>query len=128
MGNINSIKNIKKVNFEDMKLAITNKYIIINTLDENNQDCLIENTISPEEEIKILNNCLNNSKNVNIVIYGKNNNDEKLFAKYQQLINLGFKNVYLYIGGLFEWLLLQEVYGDENFTTTSKELDILKYA
>ena len=111
-----------------MKLAITNKYIIINTLDENNQDCLIENTISPEEEIKILNNCLNNSKNVNIVIYGKNNNDEKLFAKYQQLINLGFKNVYLYIGGLFEWLLLQEVYGDENFTTTSKELDILKYA
>jgi len=128
MGNINSIKNIKKVNFEDMKLAISNKYIIINTLDENNQDCLIENTISPEEEIKILNNCLNNSKNVNIVIYGKNNNDEKLFAKYQQLINLGFKNVYLYIGGLFEWLLLQEVYGDENFTTTSKELDILKYA
>ena len=128
MGNINSIKNIKKISFEDMKLAISNKYIIINTLDENNQDCLIENTISPQAEIKILNNCLNNSKNVNIVIYGKNNNDEKLFAKYQQLINLGFKNVTLYIGGLFEWLLLQEVYGDENFVTTSKELDILKYA
>ena len=128
MGNINSIKNIKKINFQDMKLAINNKYIIINTLEENNQECLIENTISPQEEIKILNQYINNSKNIDIVIYGKNNNDEKLFAKYQQLINLGFKNVTLYIGGLFEWLLLQEVYGEENFVTTSKELDILKYS
>ena len=28
---------------------------------------------------------------------------------------------------MFEWLLLQEIYGDENFPTISRELDILKY-
>ena len=130
MGNINSIKSIKsikKINFDDMKNAVNKKYIIINTLDESNQECLIENTISPQEEVRILNKYINNTKNISIIVYGKNNNDEKLFSKYQQLVNLGFTNVYLYIGGLFEWLLLQEIYGEENFSTTSKELDILKY-
>lgn len=127
MGNINSIKNIKKINFEEMILAINKNYIIINTLDEKNQECLIKNTITPHEEVQILNEYINKPKNLFIIVYGKNNNDEKIFTKYQQLINLGFTNVYIYIGGLFEWLLLQEVYGDENFSTTSKEIDILKY-
>jgi len=36
-------------------------------------------------------------------------------------------NLYVYIGGLFEWLLLQDIYGDEEFPTTSKIIDILKY-
>ena len=134
MGNIssmnlsNSLISIKKINFENMSLVINNSnYIIINTLQDNNQECLIVGTISIGQEIQILNECLNNSKNRKIIIYGKNNNDEKLFLKYQQLINLGFTNVSLYIGGLFEWLLLQEIYGEENFPTTSKEIDILKY-
>ena len=30
----------------------------------------------------------------------KNNNDEKIFDKYQQLTGLGFTNVHIYIGGL----------------------------
>jgi hypothetical protein len=125
--NINSVKNMKIINFDDMNDAIKKNYIIINTLDENNQECLIQNTISPNEEIKIINEYLNKSKDKHIIIYGKNNNDEKIFLKYKQLMNLGFTNIYLYIGGLFEWLLLQEIYGDENFPTTSKEIDILKY-
>ena len=124
MGNINSIK---KINFEDMKFAIKNNYIIINTLDDNLQECLIEKTLPSNQEVKLLNECLLNSKNKHIIIYGKNNNDEKIFTKYKQLINLGFINVYLYVGGLFEWLLLQDIYGEENFSTTSKELDLLKY-
>ena len=36
-------------------------------------------------------------------------------------------NTKLYIGGLFEWLLLQDIYGDDEFKTTKKELDILKF-
>ena len=28
---------------------------------------------------------------------------------------------------MFEWLLLQDIYGYDNFPTTIKELDILKY-
>ena len=138
MGNINSINSInslssiKKINFEDMQKNMKNiNYIIINTLNENDQDCLIEGTISPTEEIRLLNEYLNYSKdksnNISIIIYGKNNNDEKIFIKHKQLMDLGFTNIFLYIGGLFEWLLLQEIYGDENFPTTNKEIDILKF-
>ena len=131
MGNVNSTTNlnIKKVNFEDMQIARKNKNntIIINTLPEDNQDCRIPGTINIHDEVQILNNLLNTDKGVQIVIYGLNNNDEKIFSKYQQLSGLGFTNVNLYIGGVFEWLLLQEIYGEEYFPTTIKEIDILKY-
>ena len=42
-------------------------------------------------------------------------------------MNLGFQTVYLYVGGMFEWLCLQDIYGNEEFPTTTRELDILKY-
>jgi len=125
MGNQQSIK---KINFEDMQLAIQNKYIIINTMTMNEQDILIEGTVNPESETDILNDCLKKGKkNIHIIIYGKNSNDETTFKKYEQLLGLGFLNTYLYSGGLFEWLLLQDIYGDENFHTTKKTLDILKF-
>jgi hypothetical protein len=125
MGNQPSIK---KINFEDMQQAIQNKYIIINTLSMNEQDFLIEGTVHAEREIELLNDCLRKGKKeVNIIVYGKNSNDESIFKKYEQLISLGFLNTYLYFGGLFEWILLQDIYGDENFPTTKKILDILKY-
>jgi hypothetical protein len=47
--------------------------------------------------------------------------------KYQQLASLGFQNVYAYMGGIFEWLLLQDIYGHEIFPTSKKELDLLRY-
>ena len=28
---------------------------------------------------------------------------------------------------MFEWLMLQDIYGDNEFPTTKKELDFLKY-
>ena len=125
MGNQQSIK---KINFEDMQQAIQNKYIIINTLPMSEQDVLIEGTVNPERETDILNDCLKKGKkNIHIIIYGKNSNDETTFKKYEQLLGLGFLNTYLYSGGLFEWLLLQDIYGDENFHTTKKTLDILKF-
>lgn len=131
MGNlnsINSINSIKKYNFEDMQSSIKSKNnIIINTLSEEEQLCLIVGTINIRDEVRILNDCLSNNKDKHIVIYGRNNNDEKIFAKYKQLMDLGFTNIYMYAGGMFEWLLLQEIYGEENFPTTTKELDILKY-
>ena len=64
---------------------------------------------------------------ISIIIYGKNANDETTYKKYYQLSKLGFTNVSVYPGGLFEWLLLQDIYGVDEFTTTSKQLDILKY-
>jgi len=127
MGNINSINQIKKYNFDDLRNSIRDKHVIISTLPENLQTCLIMGTIGIENEVKILNDHLRNQKNKSVIIYGKNNNDESVITKHKQLTGLGFINVHVYIGGLFEWLLLQEVYGEENFPTTTLELDILKY-
>jgi len=118
--------SIKKVNFEDIKkIMYKEKYLLISTLESNHQSCLIKNTVSIEDEEKLINN--NMGKNIHIIIYGKNTNDEKIYIKYKQLLSLGFANVYVYLGGLFEWLCLQDIFGSESFPTTSKELDILKY-
>lgn len=119
---------IKKVNYDDVKLSINNNdYLLINTLPNYQQDCLIYNTINFSSEEQIINNLLSNDINKSIIIYGKNSNDETVYKKYKQLIDLGFINVYIYLGGLFEWLLLQDIYGRELFKTTKNELDILKY-
>ena len=76
----------------------------------------------------IIGELLKTNKSVNIIIYGKNSNDETIYTKYNQLKKLGFTNAKLYIGGLFEWLLLQDIYGDNEFPTTTYNLDILKYS
>ena len=70
---------------------------------------------------------LKNNTNKYIIIYGKNANDDTIYNKYEQLLKLGFMNVFIYSGGMFEWLCLQDIYGNELFPTTKKELDILKY-
>lgn len=125
MGNKSSIQ---KINFEDVQNIVQHKkknYIIINTLDASNQQCLIPNTIDIQQEEQIINKYLN--KGISIVVYGKNSNDDKIFKKYEQLIGLGFSSVYVYTGGMFEWLLLQDIYGKEAFPTKGDELDILKF-
>lgn len=125
MGNTSSSK---KINFEDVQYAIKNKeFTIINTLTSTNQYCLILNTINCNEEEVTINNLLNLNTSASIIVYGKNSNDESIYKKINQLNDLGFVNVYLYTGGLFEWLLLQDIYGSEMFPTTVKENDILKF-
>jgi hypothetical protein len=118
-----------KINFEDIQSAIKNKNnCIINTLPIAEQDCLIKTTMDYKLEEKFINDNLN-KLSYKIIVYGKNSNDENIYKKYTQLINLGFTNVFVYTGGLFEWLTLQEIYGNEEFPSTSNELgkDILKY-
>ena len=127
MGNSQSIQ---KINFEDIQFVLKNKeaFILINTLKESEQECLISGTIGIHKEIELINHCLKNGKkHIKIIIYGKNSNDEKIYEKYGQLSSLGFYNIYIYCGGLFEWLLLQDIYGNNDFPTTKKELDILKF-
>ncbi len=123
--------NIKKIGFEDMKNVIDNiigNVLIINTLPSNEQNCLIKGTLQIEREEHIMNDLLDKCEfNKTIVIYGKNNCDESVEKKYNQLMKLGFFNVYIYGGGLFEWLLLQDIYGKNEFLTTTHELDLLKY-
>jgi rhodanese-related sulfurtransferase len=102
---------------------------MINILNNEDQELLILNTLDYKKEEETINHYLKKNKNIKIVIYGKNGYEEKLITKYNQLINLGFKNVFIYLGGLFEWVLLQEVYGYEQFPTSIKQkcVDILKY-
>jgi len=120
--------SIRKIGFEDVKYLLNKgtRFIIINTLDERDQTCLIKGTISPTEEISIINKAISNPT-LHIVIYGRNYTDESIYKKYEKLLSLGFNNIFVYAGGIFEWLCLQDIYGVNEFPTTSKELDILKY-
>tara|TARA_Y100001935_G_scaffold255554_2_gene269427 strand:+ start:4728 stop:5138 length:411 start_codon:yes stop_codon:yes gene_type:complete len=124
--------SINRINYENIQKFIKNKdnnnLILINTLETTNQECLIYKTVNVNDEINIINDYLKkNNKTINIIIYGMNSSDDSVVKKYNQLYKLGFKNVYIYIGGLFEWLLLQDIYGEEEFPTTNKILDILQY-
>ena len=120
---------MQKINFEDVQIAYKNPeiYLLINTLSELEQDCLILNTILASKEETIINHHMYSSKRIRIIIYGRNSNDENIYKKYDQLVKLGFSNVFIYTGGLFEWLILQDVYGYDEFPTTIKQLDFLKY-
>ena len=124
-------QSIFKLNFEGMQNVVRNdtnsKFIIISTLSSDNQSCLIKNTLSPEKEIEKISDYLKTDKTINIVIYGENSIDNKVIEKYEQLTKLGFTNVYIYLGGLFEWLLLQDYYSTDEFPTTSENIDLLKY-
>ena len=74
-----------------------------------------------------MNDLINNNKKKEIIIYGKNHRDLKVIEKYNQLKKLGFVNVFIYFGGMFEWLLLREIYGNNNFKIIGSIHDILKY-
>jgi len=121
----------KKINFEEVQYAIKNinQYILINTLPSTEQDCLIKHTLSYDQEESTINELLTNYDftKKKIIIYGKNSGDETAEKKYSQLRTLGFSEIYLYSGGLFEWMLLQDIYGNAEFPTTKKVLDLLKY-
>ena len=126
MGNTSSTR---KVNFEDVQHSMKNKnkFLLINTLDGSRQNILIKNTVSVNKEEELINKLIKSNLNVNIIVYDENANAPNLMKKYDQLVSLGFINVFIYPGGLFEWLLLQDIYGFDNFPTTSQERDILKF-
>lgn len=126
MGNTQSIR---KINFEDIQTAVKNPelYLIINTLPLNEQSCLVFNTMSAEQEEAIINKYMKENKSIRIIIYGRNCNDESVTKKYQQLLSIGFYNVFVYSGGMFEWLMLQDIYGSDLFPTNKKEYDLLKF-
>ena len=116
--------NINRLDFAEIQKAIKTCTIMINTIDSHRQQCLIKKTIHADREIEIINRIMehNGEKCVSlrIIIYGENSCDMSIIKKYHQLWELGFRNIHLYIGGLFEWLLLQDIFGETEFPTTSK--------
>ena len=121
-------QSINKLNYEDMLLVIERpiEYTLINTMSLDDQSCLIPTTIDAHKEERILNGYLTErNRERRIVIYGRNCNDDTILTKYKQIVSLGFSNVYVYPGGMFEWLLLDDVYGD--FPVLNKVVDLLKF-
>jgi len=127
MGNT----SIQKMNFEDIQTILKENTntpcLLINTLREDQQSCLLPKTVSFMKEESIVNQYIQTNKNIPIVVYGLHCNDASIYKKYNQLITLGFTQVSLYPGGMFEWLLLQDIYGEEDFPTTAKEYNLLRF-
>lgn len=123
--------SIEKVGFEDIKHAIQypDKYIIINTLDEVEQHVLIKGTTNAVVEERVINNLIDKYSVhlMKVIIYGKNDCDESVERKCSQLKGIGFADIFVYVGGLFDWLLLQEIYGPAEFPTIGVCKDLLRY-
>jgi hypothetical protein len=127
MGNIYSSFSTCDFDYILKKISASPDYILINILPENDQLCLIKSTLLANTETTIINELIYSNKKKEIIIYGKNYKDTKVIDKYNQLKKLGFINVKIYFGGLFEWLLLREIYGDANFPIIGNCIDLLKY-
>jgi hypothetical protein len=128
MGQVYS--NFTHINYEELQSKIGTSIILLNTLSSEDQKYLIKGTLNAMYEIGIMNEQLKKNKNVEIIIYGKDHYDISVIKKYNQLKKLGFKNVSIYFGGLFEWALLQDIYGSSNFQTDGQikdPLQITKY-
>ena len=127
MGNVSSVYRCNFETIQEMIKANSRDIILINTLDRNNQSCLIQGTLSVGDEIKVIDESLRKRQKKTIYIYGKNYNDETVYKKYEQLSKISQFECYIYLGGLFEWLLLQEIYGGSLFPTNGSGQDLLKY-
>jgi hypothetical protein len=119
-----------RIGFEDMLDIIRSpvKYVVLNTLGMSEQGCLLRGTLAADQEESVVNQMINDAGNSKtVVVYGRNSADDSVDKKYRQLISHGLTDVLVYSGGLFEWLLLQDIYGDAEFPTTSKTPDLLQY-
>ena len=59
----NTNTNTKKVSFEDIQRIIKDKkYLLINTLSDKEQNCLIKGTTPINKEVEIVNHCLNKTE------------------------------------------------------------------
>jgi hypothetical protein len=130
-----------RINFEDMQSVIggtdrgvvSATYLIISTLKSEFLNCVISGTVPAAQEEARINDILSgntvNGDTITIIVYGLHATDETAYAKYEQLLKHGITRVCVYVGGMFEWLLLQDVYGADLFPTSGKKeaADIIKY-
>jgi hypothetical protein len=136
----------------------TTSWKLMNTLPTSEQDCLIAGTMTAQQEIEYMDQWMmderkrgdffarlfsgneNDSDNGKVkdtadprkmILYGKNAQDKSPWAKRRELIRVyGFEEteITIYAGGLFEWMLLQEIYGPSLFPTTIVEKDLLRFS
>jgi len=124
MGQIYS--NFTHINYKELQSKVGSSIILLNTLSIDNQHYLIKGTLSASTEAVIMNDHLKKNRNIEIIVYGRDHYDTSVITKYNQLKKLGFTNVTIYFGGLFEWSLLQDIYGNTNFQTDGSIKDPLQ--
>ena len=90
---------------------------------------LIAGTLTATEEEAFMNDYLSTyaENHKTIVLYGRNSCDDSPRRKRAQLMSFGISDVYIYSGGMFEWILLQDIYGVGEFPTTGVVADLLVY-
>jgi hypothetical protein len=121
MGNGSSL-NVQRATFDEVREG---KGLLISVLDETDQRVLVKGTVPCGDEVGEVERAIREKQP--IVIYGKNAHDDKIWLKYKQLTKLG-GSARVYVGGLFEWLLLHEVYGSDAFPLTTPEMvDLYQY-
>jgi hypothetical protein len=129
----NQVSLVPKVSYEDIQMVVyrnthvPHTTLIINTLPASLQHCLIKTTVDIRYEEQIVNSMLHKNRDIMIIVYGKNSNDITILHKYEQLVKLGFTKFHIYTGGIFELMLLYEIYGKDLFKITRYEIDILRY-
>ncbi len=115
MGNIYS--SFETIHFKELQTLIGTDILLLNTLSQHHQSYLIFGTLCASKETDQMNFYLKNNRSIEIILYGKDHLDRTMIEKYNQLKQLGFTRIRIYFGGLFEWALLQDIYGASLFQT-----------
>jgi hypothetical protein len=108
-----------------------NNTILINTFTpvQQQQHGLIRGTTLADKEEQVVQSALERDLSITILVYGHNALDPLPYRQADKLRNLGFKNVYVYVGGMFEWLLLCDLYGPDQYPLmTVQEEDPMHHA
>lgn len=74
-----------------------------------------------------MDNYLKSNRAVKIIIYGKHCNDDLTEKSIINYLNWGFRTFIFMVEECLNGLLLQDIYGADEFPTSSKQTDHLKY-
>lgn len=113
MGISVSLEKLSACDVKFIQQERNSDFFIITTMRDNGNGKLplIKGTLTPYAEEMEINRLINDKKNTKgIIIYGKNCQDTSVIDKYKQLMQLGLTNTFIYFGGIFEWLLLNDKY------------------
>ncbi len=116
MGNLASVQTVTFENIQDIIDTRSQHTVILNTLPSHKQHVLLPFTLDSITEEKTINDLIKSKLfDQIIIIYGENSHDYTITKKYHQLYKIGFTRCYIYFGGIFEWLMLQDIYGSDSF-------------
>ena len=117
------------VNHQGVLDALKEGNILITVISNHTDATLIKGTLGEAEELRHVNEIIR-KKNLDerIFVYGENCSDSRVYSKARQLKKLGLKEVFVYTGGIFEWMLLGEVFGQDQFPVHGRVTNVVDHA